>query len=61
MISLKKKVDNKLEKKEIPIDIVFEDENLLIINKQSGLVVHPAPGHLNDTLVNALLVDYPFN
>ena len=55
----KEEVDNKLEKKEIPIDIVFEDENLLIINKQSGLVVHPAPGHLNDTLVNALLVDYP--
>ena len=51
----KEEVDNKLEKKEIPIDIVFEDENLLIINKQSGLVVHPAPGHLNDTLVNALL------
>lgn len=56
---LKEEVDNKLEQKEIPIDIVFEDENLLIINKQSGLVVHPAPGHLNDTLVNALLVDYP--
>ena len=55
----KEEVDNKLEKKEIPVDIVFEDENLLIINKQSGLVVHPAPGHLNDTLVNALLVDYP--
>lgn len=55
----KEEVDNKLKKKEIPIDIVFEDENLLIINKQSGLVVHPAPGHLNDTLVNALLVDYP--
>ena len=55
----KEEIDNKLEKKEIPIDIVFEDENLLIINKQSGLVVHPAPGHLNDTLVNALLVDYP--
>ena len=32
---------------------------MLIINKQSGLVVHPAPGHMNDTLVNALLVDYP--
>ena len=43
----------------MPLDIVFEDENLLIINKQSGLVVHPAPGHMNDTLVNALLVDYP--
>ena len=56
---LKEEIDLNLEKKEIPLDIVFEDENLLIINKQSGLVVHPAPGHLNDTLVNALLVDYP--
>ena len=51
---LKETLSNK-----IPLDIVFEDENLLIINKQSGLVVHPAPGHMNDTLVNALLVDYP--
>lgn len=56
---LKEEVTSKLEKNEIPLDIVFEDENLLIINKQSGLVVHPAPGHMNDTLVNALLVDYP--
>ena len=56
---LKEEVTSNLEKKEIPLDIVFEDENLLIINKQSGLVVHPAPGHMNDTLVNALLVDYP--
>lgn len=55
----KEEVTSNLEKKEIPLDIVFEDENLLIINKQSGLVVHPAPGHMNDTLVNALLVDYP--
>ncbi len=55
----KEEVTSNLEKNEIPLDIVFEDENLLIINKQSGLVVHPAPGHMNDTLVNALLVDYP--
>lgn len=39
---------------DIPIDIVYEDEYLLVINKQSGLVVHPAPGHYYDTLVNAL-------
>ena len=55
----KEEVTSNLEKNKIPLDIVFEDENLLIINKQSGLVVHPAPGHMNDTLVNALLVDYP--
>ncbi|MCK5731727.1 MAG: RluA family pseudouridine synthase [Tenericutes bacterium] len=37
------------------LDIVFEDENLLVINKQSGVVVHPAPGHYKDTLVNGLM------
>ena len=40
---------------EIGFDIVYEDVDLLIIDKPSGLVVHPAPGHANDTLVNALL------
>jgi 23S rRNA pseudouridine1911/1915/1917 synthase len=38
----------------IPLDIVFEDDHILVINKPAGLVVHPAPGHWNDTLVNAL-------
>lgn len=37
------------------LDIVFEDDDLLVINKPSGLVVHPAPGHYQDTLVNGLL------
>lgn len=44
-----------IESADIKIDIAYEDEYLLIINKQSGLVVHPAPGHYNDTLVNALV------
>ena len=39
----------------IPLDIMFEDEHLLIVNKQAGLVVHPAPGHPDGTLVNAIL------
>jgi 23S rRNA pseudouridine1911/1915/1917 synthase len=39
----------------IPIDVVYEDDDLLIVNKPSGLVVHPAPGHWQGTLVNALL------
>jgi 23S rRNA pseudouridine1911/1915/1917 synthase len=39
----------------IPLDILYEDNDLLIVNKQPGLVVHPAPGHENGTLVNALL------
>ncbi len=39
----------------IPLDIVFEDDDLLVINKPSGMVVHPAPGNYSGTLVNALL------
>ncbi|MBI5097202.1 MAG: RluA family pseudouridine synthase, partial [Nitrospirae bacterium] len=39
----------------IPLDILYEDEQLLIVNKPSGLVVHPAPGHNSGTLVHALL------
>ena len=41
--------------KEIPLDIVYEDEDMLVINKPKGLVVHPAAGHQDDTLVNGLL------
>ena len=39
----------------IPLDIIYEDDDLLVINKASGIVVHPAPGNPNGTLVNALL------
>jgi 23S rRNA pseudouridine1911/1915/1917 synthase len=39
----------------IPLDIVFEDEHLVVVDKPAGLVVHPAPGHRTGTLVNALL------
>ena len=48
-----------VEPEDIPIDIVYEDDDLLVINKESGMVVHPAPGHYTKTLVNALL--YKFN
>lgn len=39
----------------IPLDVVYEDAHLLVVNKQAGLVVHPSPGHAAGTLVNALL------
>ena len=39
----------------IPVEVVYEDDDILIVNKPSGLVVHPAPGHWRGTLVNALL------
>lgn len=40
---------------DIPLDVVYEDESLLVVNKPKGMVVHPAYGNLNHTLVNALL------
>ena len=40
---------------DIPLDIAFEDDDLVVVNKPRGMVVHPAPGHANGTLVNALL------
>lgn len=51
--------DINIEPENIPINIVYEDDDLLVINKESGMVVHPAPGHYTGTLVNALL--YRFN
>jgi len=39
----------------IPLDVVFEDEHVIVVNKPVGMVVHPAPGHPDGTLVNALL------
>lgn len=44
-----------LEPEDIPLDIVYEDEDLLVVNKPKGMVVHPAPGHATGTLVHALL------
>ncbi|MCH9614232.1 MAG: Ribosomal large subunit pseudouridine synthase D [Chlamydiia bacterium] len=44
-----------LEPENIPLDIIYEDDDILAINKPTGMVVHPAPGHPNGTLVNALL------
>jgi len=44
-----------VEAEDIPLDIVYEDDYLLVINKKSGMVVHPAPGNYTGTLVNALL------
>ena len=48
-----------LRPQNIPLDIVYEDEDVLVLNKPKGLVVHPAAGHLDDTLVNGLLYARP--
>lgn len=44
---------------DIPLDVVYEDDDLLVVNKPAGLVTHPAPGHRGGTLVNALLHHAP--
>ena len=48
-----------LQAEDIPLDILYEDDQILILNKPAGLVVHPAPGHPNGTLVNAVLAHCP--
>ena len=40
---------------DLPLDVIYEDEHLIVIDKPAGLVVHPAPGHADGTLVNALI------
>lgn len=51
-------LDSKAEPEDIPLEIVYEDEDFAIINKPQGMVVHPAPGAYNHTLVNALLFHF---
>jgi 23S rRNA pseudouridine1911/1915/1917 synthase len=48
-----------LEPEDIPLNILYEDEDLLVVDKPAGLTVHPAPGHPGHTLVNALLAHLP--
>lgn len=48
-----------LEPEPIPLDIRYEDDDMLVINKPAGMVVHPAPGHEGGTLVNAVLAHCP--
>lgn len=54
-ISLPDNKEPEILAEKIPLDIVFEDKDLLVVNKPKGMVVHPAPGHYSGTLVNALM------
>jgi len=54
-VILPEPVPDKLEPEDIPLDIVYEDADIIVINKPSGMVVHPAPGHPSGTLCSALL------
>ncbi len=51
--------DSRLMPEAIPLEIVFEDENLMVVNKPAGMVVHPSAGHLHGTLVQAALAHAP--
>jgi 23S rRNA pseudouridine1911/1915/1917 synthase len=48
-----------LSPEEIPLNILYEDDDLLVVDKPAGLTVHPAPGHPGHTLVNAILAHFP--
>ncbi|ANZ63764.1 pseudouridine synthase [Secundilactobacillus paracollinoides] len=50
-----------LEPENIPLDIVYEDDDVIVVNKPAGMVVHPSPGHPDHTLVNALLYHSPLS
>ncbi len=54
-ITIPDAVEIDIQAENIPLDIVFEDDDLLVVNKPKGMVVHPAPGHYTGTLVNAIM------
>ena len=58
LIENKEYVPSKFKGENIPLDIVYEDEDIVIINKANGMVVHPASGNYENTLVNALIYRY---
>lgn len=54
-VELPEAEDTEVAAQDIPLDVVYEDDDVIVVNKPAGLVVHPAPGHPDGTLVNALL------
>ncbi len=58
-VHLRELEDTTLQSESIPLDIAFEDEHIIVVNKPTGMVVHPAQGHIGGTLVNALLAHSP--
>ena len=55
VVTLPDAAPSELVAQDLPLDVVYEDEDVIVVNKPKGLVVHPAPGHPDGTLVNALL------
>jgi 23S rRNA pseudouridine1911/1915/1917 synthase len=54
-VTLPEPVQTETQAQDIPLDIVYEDTDVIVVNKPRGMVVHPSPGHADGTLVNALL------
>lgn len=54
-LDIPKPIDAQPKAEHIPLDVVYEDQDLIVINKSAGMVVHPAPGNTSGTLVNALI------
>ena len=55
VVTLPDAAPSELVAQDLPLDVVYEDDDLIVVNKPRGMVVHPAPGHEDGTLVNALL------
>jgi 23S rRNA pseudouridine1911/1915/1917 synthase len=55
MLTIPEIKEQSIEPENIPLDIIYEDEDLIVVNKPKGMVVHPAAGHFTGTLVNALM------
>jgi len=58
VLEVPKNLMENIEPSDTVVDVIYEDDDLLVINKASGMVVHPAPGNYTDTLVNALIGKY---
>ncbi len=58
-VTMPDEIEEPVRAEPIPLDVVYEDEHLLVVNKPAGMVVHPGAGHTSGTLVNGLLARYP--
>jgi len=58
-VAIPETVEVEIEAEDLPLAVLYDDEDVVVIDKPAGLVVHPAPGHPRGTLVNALLYRYP--
>ena len=59
LVAVPKPDDVSFEPEPIDIDVIYNDSDIAVINKKPGMVVHPAPGHYSETLVNALMYRFP--